>query len=77
MLMKSKKHLDGEKGDSLSTKELKSDLIKGIVITILCILLSFITYKMGDCYREALFCTKVAILSTVVMGYFYLKAKNE
>lgn len=77
MLMKSKKHLGGEKGDSLSTKELKSDFTKVLIITVLCVLLSYITYKMGDCYREALFCTKVAILSTVVIGLFYLRAKKN
>jgi uncharacterized membrane protein YGL010W len=77
MLMKSKKHSDSENFDCLSAQELKSDFNKGLLITVLCFVLTYITYKLGDCHKEALFCTKLSLVSTGIIGLFYLKAKKD
>lgn len=57
--------------------ELKSDFNRIVVITLVSIGLSFVTYRLDNCFRESLICTALSILSSVVIGYFYLKMKRE
>lgn len=57
--------------------DLKSDLKRIIVITLVSIGLSFVTYRLDNCFRESIFCMILAILSSVTIGYFYWKMKRE
>lgn len=77
MPMKSQR---SSKVDSINTvriNELRSDLKRIVVITLVSIGLSFVTYRLDNCFREAIFCTILSILASLVIGYFYWKMKRR
>ena len=77
MPMKSQKSSKVEPIDYVDINELKSDLKRIIIITLVSIGLSFVTYRLDNCLREAIFCTILSILSSTIIGYFYWKMKRE
>ena len=77
MPMRSHKSSKIEPIDYVDVNELKSDLKRIIIITLVSIGLSFVTYRLDNCFREAIFCTTLSILSSIVIGYFYWKMKRE
>lgn len=77
MPMRSQRFLSNKSVNNAEINELRSDLKRMIVITIISIILSFITYRLNNCFRESLFCTILSILATGIIGLFYWKEKNE
>lgn len=75
--MKSQRSLKIDPINNIGINELKSDLKRIVVITLVSIVLSFVTYRLDNCFREAIFCTTLSILSSIVIGYFYWKMKRE
>lgn len=77
MPIKSQKSSKNERIDYVVNNELKSDLKRIIIITLVSIGLSFITYRLDTCFEETLFCTALAIISTVIIGILYFIRKSR
>ncbi|MGM0169813.1 hypothetical protein IGI39_004747 [Enterococcus sp. AZ135] len=77
MLMRSQRSSKIKPINYAGINELKSDLKRMIVITLVSIGLSVVTYRLDNCYRESLFCTILSILASFVVGCFYWKMKRN
>lgn len=77
MPMRSQRSSKIESMNYVGINELKSDLKRMIVIMLVSIGLSFVTYRLDNCFNESLICTTLSILSSIVIGYFYWKMKRE
>lgn len=77
MPMKSQRSSKIDPINTVGINELESDLKRIVVITLVSIGLSFLTYRLDNCFNESLICTILSILASLVIGYFYWKMKRR
>ena len=75
MPMRSHKSSKIEPIDYVDVNELKSDLKRIIIITLVSIGLSFVTYRLDNCFREAIFCT--TLFYFIKYCYWIFLLENE
>lgn len=57
--------------------DLKSDFRRILLISLVSIVLSIITYRLDNCFKESLFCTVLSVICTAIIGGLYLSSKNK
>lgn len=57
--------------------DLKSDFRRILLISLVSIVLSIITYRFDNCFKESLFCTVLSVICTAIIGRLYLSSKNK
>lgn len=75
--MRFQKSLKSNTVKRIEKTELKSDFRRIALISVVSIVLSIITYRFDTCFEETLFCTVLAIISTVIIGILYFIRKSR
>lgn len=56
---------------------LKSDFRRILLISLVSIVLSIITYRLDNCFEESLFCTVLSFICTAIIGGLYFRSKSR
>jgi RsiW-degrading membrane proteinase PrsW (M82 family) len=57
--------------------DLKSDFRRILLISLVSIVLSIITYRLDNCFEESLFCTVLSVICTAIIGGLYFSSKSR
>lgn len=57
--------------------DLKSDFRIILLTSLVSIVLSIITYRLDNCFKESLFCTVLSFICTAIIGGLYFSSKNK
>lgn len=77
MPMKSQRSSKIDPINTVGINELKSDLKRIVVITLVSIGLSFVTYRLDNCFKESLFCAVLSAVCTAIIGGLYFSCKKK
>lgn len=77
MPMKSQRSSKINPINNVEINELKSDLKRMVLITLVSIGLSFVTYRLDNCFEESLFCSVLFVICTTIIGGLYCSCKKR
>lgn len=57
--------------------DLRSDFRRILLTSLVSIVISIITYRLDNCFKESLFCTVLSVICTAIIGGLYFSSKNK
>lgn len=57
--------------------DLKADFRRILLTSLVSMVLSLITYRLDNCFKESLFCTVLSVICTAIIGGLYFRSKSR